>query len=95
VTTGGARSLDDTHVIEGPARLVGIDVEDHLVSRLVDDTDTGEALPLLAFTLAQLARGIRRGGQLSTARYDQLGGVQGALTRQADEALADAVDATG
>ena len=69
-------------VIEGPARLAGIDVEDHLVARLVEDTGTGEALPLLAFTLAQLAQGIRRGGQLSTARYDQLGGVQGALTHQ-------------
>jgi hypothetical protein len=82
-------------VIEGPARLVGIDVEDHLVARLVEDTDTGEALPLLAFTLAQLATGVRRGGQLSTARYDELGGVQGALTRQADEALAAAGDAAG
>ena len=53
-------------VIEGPARLAGIDVEDHLVARLVEDTDTGEALPLLAFTLAQLAEGVRRGGQLSS-----------------------------
>ncbi|MBV9012074.1 MAG: TIR domain-containing protein [Pseudonocardiales bacterium] len=82
-------------VVEGPARLAGIDVEDHLVARLVEDTGTGEALPLLAFTLAQLAQGVRRGGQLSTARYDQLGGVQGALTRQADDALADAVQAGG
>ncbi len=82
-------------VIEGPARLVGIDVEDHLVARLVADTDTGEALPLLAFTLAQLAKGVRRGGQLSTARYDELGGVQGALTRQADEALTAAIDTAG
>lgn len=82
-------------VIEGPARLAGIDVEDHLVARLVEDTDTGEALPLLAFTLVQLARGVHRGGQLSTARYDELGGVQGALTRQADKALAAAVDTAG
>ena len=82
-------------VIEGPARLVGIDVEDYLVARLVEDTDTGEALPLLAFILAQLAKGVHCGGQLSTARYDELGGVQGALTRQADEALAAAVDTAG
>ncbi|MGH3837275.1 MAG: TIR domain-containing protein [Pseudonocardiaceae bacterium] len=82
-------------VIERPARLAGIDVDDALVARLVDDTDTGEALPLLAFTLAQLAEGITRGGRLSSARYDQLGGVQGALTRQADAALADAVTASG
>jgi hypothetical protein len=81
-------------VIEGPAQLAGIDAEPHLVARLIDDTDAGDALPLLAFTLAQLADGVGRGGQLSATRYDQLGGVQGALTSQADAALAAAV-ATG
>ncbi len=80
-------------VIERPARLAGIDVDDGLVDRLVDDTASGEALPLLAFTLAQLAEGVGRGGRLSRARYEQLGGVQGALTRQADAALAEAVTA--
>jgi WD40 repeat protein len=78
-------------VIEGPARLADIDVDPELVGRLVEDTDSGDALPLLAFTLAQLAEGVSRGGQLSMARYDQLGGVQGALIRQADDALADAL----
>lgn len=82
-------------VIEKPARLAGITVHEDLVARLVDDTASGDALPLLAFTLAQLADGVTRGGQLSCARYDQLGGVQGALTRQADAALADAVAAGG
>jgi WD40 repeat protein len=82
-------------VIEGPAQLAGIGVDDDLVSRLVTDADTGDALPLLAFTLAQLADGVGRGGQLSAARYDQLGGVQGALIGQADAALADALAAGG
>ncbi|MDQ3153956.1 MAG: TIR domain-containing protein [Actinomycetota bacterium] len=82
-------------VIEGPAQLAGIDVEAHLVGRLIDDTDTGEALPLLAFTLAQLADGVSRGDRLSTARYDQFGGVQGTLTHQADAALAEAIGAGG
>ncbi|MGH3915236.1 MAG: TIR domain-containing protein [Pseudonocardiaceae bacterium] len=82
-------------VIEGPARLAGIGVEEHLVTRLVADTDSGEALPLLAFTLAELADGVSRGGQLSAERYDKLGGVRGALTRQADTALAKAVEAGG
>ncbi|MGH3800152.1 MAG: TIR domain-containing protein, partial [Pseudonocardiaceae bacterium] len=81
-------------IIERPARLAGIDVDEHLIARLVDDTGSGEALPLLAFTLAQLADGVGRGGRLSGTRYEQLGGVQGALTRQADAALADAI-ATG
>ncbi|MGH3866771.1 MAG: TIR domain-containing protein, partial [Pseudonocardiaceae bacterium] len=82
-------------VIEGPARLAGIGVDDNLVARLIADTDDGEALPLLAFTLAQLADGVGHGGQLSAARYDQLGGVQGALTHQAELALADASAASG
>ncbi|MGH3831143.1 MAG: TIR domain-containing protein, partial [Pseudonocardiaceae bacterium] len=82
-------------VIQGPARLAGLGVDEDLVARLVGDTDSGEALPLLAFTLAQLAEGISRGGQLSGARYDQLGGVRGALTSQADAALAEATAVGG
>jgi energy-coupling factor transporter ATP-binding protein EcfA2 len=76
-------------VIEGPARLAGLKVDPELVSRMVADTASGDALPLLAFTLEQLAMGLFRGASLSSERYDQLGGVQGALIRQADFALAD------
>lgn len=82
-------------VIEGPARLAGITIAEDLVARLVADTSSGEALPLLAFTLAQLAEGVSRGGQLSGARYEQLGGVQGALAGRADAALAEAIAVTG
>jgi hypothetical protein len=42
-------------VIEGPCRLAGIGVDEQLLARLVVDTDSGDALPLLAFTLEQLA----------------------------------------
>jgi WD40 repeat protein/energy-coupling factor transporter ATP-binding protein EcfA2 len=82
-------------VIEGPAELAGIGVDAELVARLVADTDSGEALPLLAFTLAQLANGVHRGERLDQHRYDEIGGVQGALTRQADAALADAITTSG
>jgi WD40 repeat protein len=82
-------------VIEGPAELAGIEVDTDLVTRLVADTGSGEALPLLAFTLARLADGVARGGQLSQQRYDELGGVEGALIRQADKALAKATAASG
>lgn len=77
-------------VIEQPARLAGISVDPELVSRLIGDTGTGEALPLLAFTLEQLARGVTRGGRLSVDRYQELGGVHQALVGQAEEALAAA-----
>ncbi|MFD9737627.1 TIR domain-containing protein [Umezawaea sp. NPDC059074] len=82
-------------VVEGPARLAGIEVSDELVARLVDDTGSGEALPLLAFTLAELAEGVGVGGELSMARYDALDGVRGALIRQAHAALAEAIAAGG
>jgi len=82
-------------VVLGPARLAGIEVDDALVSRLVADTGGGEALPLLAFTLSELGRGVGRGGHLSATRYEDLGGVRGALQRQADAALAAACRASG
>ncbi|MBV8992647.1 MAG: TIR domain-containing protein [Pseudonocardiales bacterium] len=82
-------------VIQGPARMAGIVVAEDLVALLVADTDSGEALPLLAFTLAQLADGTSPGDQLSSRRYDQLGGVQGALAHQAEVAVAEASAASG
>lgn len=82
-------------VIKGPASLAGLKISDELVAKIVDDTGTGEALPLLAFTLNQLASGVPRGGELTAERYSSLGGVQGALIRQADSALAEAIAATG
>ena len=82
-------------VIEEPAKVAGLSFEDDLVTRLIADTGTGDALPLLAFTLEQLADGASRGDRLTHRRYDEIGGVQGALQRQADEALEAACDATG
>jgi type II secretory pathway pseudopilin PulG len=77
-------------VIEEPASLAGIGIDEGLVAQLVGDTDSGEALPLLAYTLAQLADGVGRGGRLLASRYQQLGGVHGTLTRSADAALDEA-----
>ena len=36
--------------------MAGIKVDDELVAKLVEDTESGDALPLLAFTLEQLDR---------------------------------------
>jgi hypothetical protein len=82
-------------VIEKPARVAGLGIDDDLVAHLVTDTGGGGALPLLAFTLEQLAEGVTRGGQLSFQRYLDMGGVQGALRRQADAALQDATTNKG
>ncbi|HSZ30722.1 MAG TPA: TIR domain-containing protein, partial [Pseudonocardiaceae bacterium] len=82
-------------VIDGPAKVARLRLENGLAAVLVADTASGEALPLLAFTLRQLADGLPAGGTLTLARYDDLGGVQGALTRHADAALAEAMRASG
>jgi type II secretory pathway predicted ATPase ExeA len=82
-------------VIEKPAEMARLRLENGLAAQLIADTDGGEALPLLAFTLRQLADGLPAGGMLTLARYRDLGGVRGALTRHADAALAEAVQVSG
>lgn len=82
-------------VIEEPAKVAGLKFEDGLVTELVTDTGSGDALPLLAFTLEQLAQGLKRGDQITYQRYVGIGGVRGALQRQADAALQDACDKAG
>jgi Novel STAND NTPase 1 len=81
--------------IEQPARRAGFVLPAELSARLVADTGGGEALPLLAFTLHQLAVGHGRGDTLSDRDYERLGGVSGALGRQADAALTAASVASG
>ncbi|HEX2263854.1 MAG TPA: TIR domain-containing protein, partial [Pseudonocardiaceae bacterium] len=82
-------------VIEGPAKVARLRLENGLVAALVADTASGEALPLLAFTLRQLADGLPAGGELTIGRYRDLGGVHGALARHADAGLGQAVRASG
>lgn len=82
-------------VVEEPARVAGLTLEPELTPRLVADTGSGEALPLLAFTLRKLAEGVPRGGTLTAARYEALGGVGGALAQHADASLAVAVARSG
>jgi hypothetical protein len=85
----------DHDVIDGPAKVARLRLDDGLAASLVADTDSGEALPLLAFTLRQLAEGLSAGGTLSLSRYRDLGGVQGALARHADAALTEAIRTSG
>ncbi|MGH3826629.1 MAG: hypothetical protein ACRDQX_05575, partial [Pseudonocardiaceae bacterium] len=82
-------------VIEQPATVARLRLDAGLATQLVTDTEGGEALPLLAFILRQLAEGLPAGGTLSLSRYHDLGGVRGALTQHADAALTDAVRVSG
>ncbi|MEO7196760.1 MAG: TIR domain-containing protein [Pseudonocardiaceae bacterium] len=82
-------------VIEAPAKVARLRLDDGLAAVLVADTGGGEALPLLAFTLRQLADGLPAGATLSLSRYRELGGVQGALAQHADAALTAAARSSG
>ncbi|MEZ4428047.1 MAG: CHAT domain-containing protein, partial [Nannocystaceae bacterium] len=74
--------------IEGPARLVGLSLQEGLSARMLDEV-RGEpgALPLLQYALDLLWQR-RRGRLLSMEEHERLGGVAGALQRRAD-ALVD------
>ena len=74
-------------VIEGPAQRVGLRLEKGLSDLLVRDTPSGDALPLLAFTLRELWDGRRGGGGLTLKQYEDFGGLAGAVQRKADEVL--------
>ena len=75
-------------VIEGPARRVGLRLELGLSDALVGDTATGDALPLLAFTLQELWEGRVAGDGLTLKQYEDFGRLAGAVQRKADEVLA-------
>lgn len=91
-------------IIEGPARVAGLKVEEGLISAAVSDAGSEDALPLLAFTLRELYDRYvdeRDGGgaarQLSLVHYAALGDPAGGLNplensvrKRADEVLAEA-----
>lgn len=86
----GALSREDLmEIIERPAEAAGFRFESGLVERIVADTGSGDALPLLAYLLQELH--IRSGdrGTATEADYRALGGVEGALTRHADQVTAE------
>jgi WD40 repeat protein len=89
---------DMAQVIEGPAQVAGLRLEEGLAKAMVDDTATDDALPLLAFALRELhdrfGAELRRGGELTIDQYRvQLGGLQGALARAAEALCQDGAGA--
>ncbi|MDH3601622.1 MAG: TIR domain-containing protein, partial [Candidatus Tectomicrobia bacterium] len=77
-------------VIEEPAKLGTIELESGLADRLIADTETPDALPLLSFTLWVLWRDYHQNGKLDTRDYEALGGLHGAVATEADALLASA-----
>ena len=78
--------VDLQQVIEQPAQLPDVRVvfEPHLVANILREVQGQRAaLPLLQFTLEQLF--LRRSDHMLTLKaYDEIGGVRGALSRQAE-----------
>ncbi len=66
-------------VIEKPAELTALVLEDGLASQLIADTEAVDALPLLAFTLRELYDRYGQDHLLELSEYRQLGGVAGAV----------------
>ncbi len=87
--TVGPMSVDGfAQVIEGPAALAGIELGPGLVQAMVADTETEDALPLLAFTLRELWEGFGEDAHLGVLEYrDQLGGLSGAVALAAESVL--------
>lgn len=88
LSLGPMAPADVVQAVEKPAELAAIDLEPGLVRAMVDDTETDDALPLLAFTLRELYERFGADGKLELAEYrERLGGLQGAVAKAADEVL--------
>ena len=71
-------------IVTGPARGVGLEVEESLVGALIADSD-GESggLPLLQYALTELFEN-RQDNRLTLSGYEQMGGLAGSIGRRAD-----------
>lgn len=82
-------------LIEGPARVASLALENGLSDRILADIDTVDALPLLAFTLRELYERFGRArSAITIANYESLGDpasglspIEVALRRKAEDTL--------
>ncbi|MCM2387317.1 WD40 repeat domain-containing protein [Streptomyces albipurpureus] len=76
-------------VVERPGALVDLSFAPAVVEAIVDETGADDALPLLAYLLQELYFASGPGGTVTQELYQRLGGVAGALARQADHTVAE------
>lgn len=89
VSIGSMTKSGYSRIIEGPAKVVSLELEDGLVEALVEDTATEDALPLLAFTLRELYDNQGGVNKLELAGYrEKLGGLSASVGRAAEAVLA-------
>ena len=79
-------------VIQRPAMQARITFAPGLVQKMASDVPSGDALPLLAYTLRELYDRIGQRREISDADYDAVGGVVGALRRRADRIVDEMAD---
>jgi WD40 repeat protein len=90
LTVGTLSPAQLIEAIERPAAKAGIRFDPQaLVSIMAHETGSGPGLPLLAYILQELYMQASAGKVISISAYRALGGVAGALTRQADRVTAE------
>jgi len=84
-------------IIEGPARVAGLNIDDAFVHQAARDAQTEDALPLLAFALRELYDRAADDNYLSLDEYNALGDLEEGLTplenavrKAADDVLTEA-----
>jgi tetratricopeptide (TPR) repeat protein len=84
-------------IIEGPARVAALTVDEALITAAMKNAPTEDVLPLLAFTLRELYDRFAKSGRLTVEAYRALGDdkaglspLENAVRRKADEVLAEA-----
>ena len=96
MSSSGSRAAQPPTVVRGPAAAAGLDYEkdpatgETLDERLLKDAERPDLLPLLQFTLNQLFEAAKQSEHsklLSFAAYRALGGLQGAVDKEAETAL--------
>jgi Cdc6-like AAA superfamily ATPase len=85
---GPISEINLNDVIRGPARKAGLEIEDDLVVRLVQDTHGANSLPLLAFTLRELWEQSHDRERLALDDYLKYGEIGAVLDRNAERAYA-------
>jgi WD40 repeat protein len=77
-----------TQAIEQPAELAGIDLGRGLVQAILNEANTGDALPLVAFTLRQLYEDYADDSLITVEEFrEQLGGLSGSVAKVASAVL--------
>ena len=84
-------------IIEGPARVAGLGIDEAFVHQAARDAETEDALPLLAFALRELYDRATDDNYLSLDKYNALGDeaegltpLENAVRKAADDVLAEA-----